>query len=145
MLPNRSFVVVIDDSATIRNIVADMLTAHGYQSLAAETVELALRDLGRKDFDIAIVDIFMPGMGGIEGIRAIKDTWPEVKIVAISAGHAGMDRKKTLRAAALQGADRTLEKPFTEEELIGAVEELLAQAESEKQAPDGDENEAAAL
>ncbi len=69
----------------------------------------------------------MPGMGGIEGIVRIKKNWPDIKIIAISAGYEGMDKEKTLKAAALRGADRVLPKPFSEEELTGVIGELLTE------------------
>ena len=131
MALDRKFILVIDDSSTIRTLVAEMLSQHSYQTLESETVELVLIDMERIKFDLVVIDIFMPGMGGIEGIARIREKWPDVKIIAISAGVGEMDKEKALRAAALQGADMTLAKPFTEEELIGAIDELLSGSGSE--------------
>ncbi len=134
MVNDRKFILVIDDSSTIRALVADILHKNGFETLEAETVELALMDLERKRFDMAVVDIFMPGMGGIEGIAKIKQDWPEIKIIAISAGTDGMDKEKTLKAASIQGADMTLSKPFEEEDLLAAVNGLLDEAEGQPEA-----------
>ncbi len=125
MALDRKRILVIDDSSTIRSLVGDMLSKNGYQTLEAATVEIVFDDMGRMHFDLAIIDIFMPGMGGIEGIAKIKGNWPDIKIIAISAGFEGMDKDKALRAAALQGADGVLAKPFTEEELTGMIGEVL--------------------
>ncbi len=127
----RTYVLVIDDSSTIRTLLANMLSKHRLQVLAAESVELALLDLDRKDFDLVITDIFMPGMGGIEGIEKIRACWPDIKIIAISGGYQAMGKEKALKAAAIQGADRTLTKPFTEEEMMAAIGELLGTGEGE--------------
>lgn len=127
----RTYVLVIDDSSTLRTLLADMLSKHQLQVLVAESVELALLDLDRKDFDLVIIDIFMPGMGGIEGIEKIHVCWPDIKIIAISGGYQAMGKEKTLKAAAAQGADRTLTKPFTEEEMMAAIGELLGTGEGE--------------
>ncbi len=134
MALDRKFILVIDDSSTIRTLVAEMLSQHGYQTLESETVELVLIDMERIKFDLVVIDIFMPGMGGIEGIARILEKWPDVKIIAISAGVGEMDKEKALRAATIQGADVTLAKPFTEEELIGAIDELLSGSGSEGEA-----------
>ena len=67
----------------------------------------------------------MAGMGGIEGIRKIRDLGYNVKIIAISAGHAGMDKSQTLKAATMQGADAALAKPFEEEDLIAVINDLI--------------------
>ncbi len=127
----RTYVLVIDDSSTLRTLLADMLSKHQLQVLVAESVELALLDLDRKDFDLVIIDIFMPGMGGIEGIEKIHVCWPDIKIIAISGGYQAMGKEKTLKAAAAQGADKTLTKPFTEEEMMAAIGELLGTGEGE--------------
>ena len=126
MALDRKFILVIDDSSTIRTLVGEMLSKHGYQTLESESVELVFTDMERIEFDLVVIDIFMPGMGGIEGIARIRENWPDVKIIAISAGVGEMDKEKALQAATLQGADRTLAKPFTEEELIGAIDGLLS-------------------
>ncbi|MDA1090388.1 MAG: response regulator [Proteobacteria bacterium] len=125
MANKRKTILVIDDSSTIRSIVADMLSKNGFQTLEAETVEVVFTDMERMHFDLAVIDIFMPGIGGIEGIAKIKERWPNIKIIAISAGVEGMDKNKALRAATIQGADRALAKPFTEEDMMAAVNELL--------------------
>ncbi len=130
MNEERKHAIIIDDSGTIRTILADMLNKHGFQTLAAETMELAFMDIKRQQFDIAIVDIFMPGMGGIEGIRKIHKTYENVKIVAISAGHDAMNKDQALKAALLQGADAVLAKPFEEEDLMTVVNDLLGQDEA---------------
>ncbi len=122
---SRDFVLIVDDSATIRSLLADMLSRNGYQTLVAENMELGLQDAGRTNFNLAIVDIFMPGMGGIEGIAKIREINPAAKIIAISAGHGDMEKSKTLQAAAIQGADATLAKPFEEEELMAVINELI--------------------
>ncbi len=131
MAINRKRVLVIDDSSTIRSLVGDMLSKNGFQTLEAAAVEIVFEDMNRMHFDLAIIDIFMPGMGGIEGIARIKKNWPDIKIIAISAGHEGMDKEKALKAAALQGAERVLPKPFTEEDLIGSIGEMLNEGAEE--------------
>ena len=102
-----------------------MLANNGFQTLEAETVESVLSDLARIHFDLAVIDIFMPGMGGIEGIAKIKEIWTDIKIIAISVGVGEMDKNMALKAAALQGADRALAKPFTDEDMMAVVNELL--------------------
>ncbi len=132
MAIDRKHILVIDDSSTIRSLVGGMLSKNGHQTLEAATVEVVFDDMNRMHFDLAIIDIFMPGMGGIEGIARIKENWPDIKIIAISAGFEGMDKEKTLKAAALQGADSVLAKPFTEEDLIGLIGELFDPEEAEE-------------
>lgn len=125
MLKKRKTILVIDDSSTIRAVVADMLSQNGFQTLEAETMEAVFADMARMHFDLAVIDIFMPGMGGIAGIAKIKERWPKIKIIAISAGVEDMDKNKALKAATLQGADQALAKPFTDDDMMVAVDGLL--------------------
>ena len=134
MVNKNTFILIIDDSSTIRTFLADVLSRNGFQTLVAETMELALLDAVRKEFDLAIIDIFMPGMGGIEGISKIRECSPNAKILAISAGYGDMDKMKTLQAASMQGADMTMAKPFEEEELLAAINGLLGDGDEETEA-----------
>ncbi len=131
MVNKNTFILIVDDSSTIRTFLADVLSRNGFQTLAAGTMELALVDAERKEFDLAIIDIFMPGMGGIEGISKIRACSPNVKILAISAGYGDMDKMKTLQAASMQGADMTMAKPFEEEEILAAINGLLGDGDGE--------------
>ena len=125
MIQKRKTILIIDDSSTIRMIVTDMLSKNGFQTLESETMEAVFTDLGRMHFDLAIIDIFMPGMGGIAGIAKVKECWPDIKIIAISAGVDAMDKNKALKAATIQGADLAMAKPFSDDEMMAAVEGLL--------------------
>jgi CheY-like chemotaxis protein len=130
MLHKRKTILVIDDSSTIRAFVAGLLSKNGFQTLEAETMESVFADMARMHFDLAVIDIFMPGMGGIAGIAKVKECWPDIKIIAISAGVDEMDKNRALKAATLQGADQALAKPFTDDEMIAAVDELLEAEEA---------------
>jgi CheY-like chemotaxis protein len=130
MLHKRKTILVIDDSSTIRAFVAGLLSKNGFQTLEAETMESVFADMARMHFDLAVIDIFMPGMGGIAGIAKVKECWPDIKIIAISAGVDEMDRNRALKAATLQGADQALAKPFTDDEMIAAVDGLLEAEEA---------------
>lgn len=134
MAIKNTFILIIDDSSTIRTLLADILSRNGFQTLIAGTMELALQDAERKEFDLAIIDIFMPGMGGIEGILKVRESNPDIKILAISAGYGDMDKDKALQAASMQGADMTLAKPFEEEELLAAINGLLGDGDEETEA-----------
>ena len=130
MLHKRKTILVIDDSSTIRAFVAGLLSKNGFQTLEAETMESVFADMARMHFDLAVIDIFMPGMGGIAGIAKVKECWPDIKIIAISAGVDEMDKIRALKAATLQGADQALAKPFTDDEMIAAVDGLLEAEEA---------------
>ncbi len=126
MRKRHRYILVIDDSATIRAIVGNMLSKHQHQVLMAESVELALNDFEWMQFDMVITDIFMPGVGGIKGIARIREKWPDIKVIAISGGFKGGHKESALEAARRIGADLALGKPFSEEELMAGVDNLFA-------------------
>ena len=92
-------------------------------------MELAFVDFSNMKIDGVITDIFMPGMGGIEGIITIRKRWPRVAIIAMSAGLCANTREDALKAASRIGADAVLSKPFTKDQLIETLVGLVGVAE----------------
>lgn len=123
----RRRIVIMDDSRTQRKIMTSCLTCPNYEIVGAESVEEAFGNKTLTRADVAIVDIFMPGIGGIEGIRRIRTEWPNIRILAVSGGwdQAGMSGAQAAEAARRIGADFALAKPFPPEVLKGAIAHLL--------------------
>ncbi len=68
--------------------------------------------------DVVITDIFMPGMGGLKGMKSIKATWPRVKILAMSAGiEDRVSDTDALNATRRLGVDAQISKPFSADDL----------------------------
>jgi CheY-like chemotaxis protein len=118
----RNRVFIIDDDAMLRDVISVMLEKNGYLTVTADSMEPVLSL--DTPVNLIIIDIFMPGMGGIEGIQRVREKWPDAKILSISAGWKSMDKKKALEAAGQVGADFILAKPFTEEDLLKALTEI---------------------
>ena len=126
----RLHVLVVDDSAVVRRICGNALNEIGARVTLADTMERALDRLDISVIDVVVTDIFMPGMGGIEGMMRIREAWPGVGIVAISGGINGMDAASALKAAARIGADRAIGKPFANAALVSAVWEAARAADA---------------
>lgn len=113
-------VLFVDDEDAIRTLAKDALTNAGYVFDEAADGAEAVAKLERRPYDVAVVDIIMPGREGVETIVEIKSRWPGVYVVAISGGgRVGPD--DFLRLAKMLGADTTLKKPFRFTELIAAI------------------------
>lgn len=127
-------VLVIDDDEGVANVIWSVLEREGYRVTVADRMEQALIVLGQKGdrCDLVLTDIFMEGMGGIEGIRRIRAARPEVRIIAISGGWGAIDGATALRAAAEVGADDAICKPFRADELREKVARLLDAADSNR-------------
>lgn len=121
----KPIVLVVDDDSEISELIVDGIAKMGFQCVVASRFEDALPLVEDKNLVIAIVDIFVPGIGGIEGIRQIKMLNSNCRILAISGGFRRMNGADALRAADIVGADGVLPKPFRPSELCAVVEELL--------------------
>jgi CheY-like chemotaxis protein len=114
-------ILVVDDSAGLREIISIGLRANGYEVSQAPDGRRAL-DLQREQpYEVIVTDLFMPEMDGIETIQTLRQEFPGTAIVAIS-GVPTKTGADFLEVAAKLGADRVLRKPFTIPELVRAVE-----------------------
>jgi DNA-binding NtrC family response regulator len=122
----KKHVLIIDDSATIQRLASGILAGAGYHVSTAETMEDAFERIDIANLHLAIVDIYMPGIGGLEGIKKLRATWPKLKLIAISAGIGSDDAQSILASAAEMGADAELPKPFDRETLVSLADKLVA-------------------
>ena len=125
-----SRILVVDDDATIRESIRIALTSGGFDVVAVEGGEHALELFPRMACDGAIVDLLMPGMDGLETIRALRALSPGLPIVIMSGAlaHADVAAPDFLRMACrLHGVAR-LAKPFTLAELLRTVRDSVAVA-----------------
>ncbi|MBF0247075.1 MAG: response regulator [Alphaproteobacteria bacterium] len=125
MLQQKHIVLVIDDSATIRKLVGDILTKNNFQAVVAESVEFALENFSTMNVRVVVTDLIMPGIGGLAGISFLRSHWQDVGIVAMSAGSKMMGPRELLKAAREVGAHRILQKPFSDASLLESVNSLL--------------------
>ncbi len=124
-LKRRPCILVIDDDSDITEFIAVVLSAQDYQVTVAHSVEEGLVGFATLEYDVVFMDLFMDGVGGIEGIKVIRKSASEVPIVAISAGYRDMPPDDALKAALKIGADKALAKPFTADDLAHLTAEVL--------------------
>jgi len=116
-------VLVIDDDATVRAGIRRVLENAGCDVIEAETGEAGLDCFRNDRVDVTIVDIVLPGVGGVETIAALRRHEPDAKIIAIS-GFINGD-VEALAEAKRQKANVALVKPFTSKILIGSIRRYL--------------------
>jgi CheY-like chemotaxis protein len=97
------------------------LTGAGHHVVLASDGREAMELVERHKFHLVITDLVMPNREGIEVIRQLRQAHPKLKIIAVSGAFGG----RFLRAAAMLGADATLAKPVTPDQLLDAVRRLL--------------------
>ena len=121
----RPRILVIDDDGDITDFIGVVLSARDYQVSIAHTVEEGLVGFATLEYDVVFMDLFMDGVGGIEGIKVIRDSASDALIIAISAGYKDMTPDDALKAALKIGADKALAKPFTADDLALLTAEVL--------------------
>lgn len=119
MIQNRS-ILIVDDEPQIRRVLKTSLGSQGARVFAVETGELALELLRHETVDVVLLDLNMPGMGGLETCRAIRAAW-DMPIIILSVRDSGTDKVDALDA----GADDYLSKPFSFEELMARTRAAL--------------------
>jgi DNA-binding response OmpR family regulator len=114
----RANILVVDDEPAARLSLAELLSLEGYEVAAAASGEEALGLLSESPFDLAIVDLKMPGMDGMEVVDALQKRTPDTVIIMLTA-HGTLE---TAVQAMRQGAHDYLLKPANVNEIIASVE-----------------------
>lgn len=114
-------ILVVDDESGVRDLVSDALRIAGHEPTCASDGEEGLTLLRRSAYDLAIVDINMPGVDGFSFVEALRERGEGTPILLLSARDSAPDVTRGLRA----GADDYVRKPFGLEELLLRVEAIL--------------------
>lgn len=109
-------ILVVEDDAPVRNLIATTLKAHDYRFITTGTGEGAVMEAASHNPDIILLDLGLPDIDGVEVIRRIR-SWSNVPIIVISARSEDNDKIDALDA----GADDYLTKPFSVEELLARL------------------------
>jgi CheY-like chemotaxis protein len=118
-------VIFIEDDPMNRRVVGDMLSVAGATMTEAESGEIGLKLIDESNFDMALIDLRMPGMDGITAIQQIRardDGKATLPIIVVTADTAIDLRERCLAA----GADEVLFKPVAMDALFEAMGRILA-------------------
>ena len=130
---HMSRILLIDDEEAIRAPTARLLELMGHEVLTAGDGEVALKIWREQGADLVITDLCMPDMSGLELIVQLRAFAPDLAVLAMSGGLESQ-RLDLLGTASKAGPIRTLQKPFTIDELRSVVGELLQPQYRAKQA-----------
>ena len=104
-------ILIVDDEPDIRRSLSGVLEDEGYAAHAVESGEACLDELGRQPFELVLLDVWLPGMDGMETLTRIQETpLPERPVVVMISGHGNIE---TAVKATKLGAFDFLEKPLT--------------------------------
>ena len=118
-MPRR--ILVIEDDSAIRRGIVDALRFKGYEPLEAGNGRDGLRMAQGGDCDLVLLDLVLPGPGGMEILRAVRESRPTLPVIILTAKGEENDRVQGLAG----GADDYVVKPFSVKELLARVEAVL--------------------
>jgi two-component system KDP operon response regulator KdpE len=123
-LPTIGRVLVTDDDSDIRRVLRSTLISLGFDVAEASNGEQALKQIEAHSFDVVLLDVNMPGMGGIEACRQIRKKAPRLQILMVTVRDREEDKIKALDA----GADDYITKPFSMPELAARIRSAVRRA-----------------
>src|ERR1035438_3717450 len=127
MFTRQANVLVVDDEPSLRKVFRTSLTANGFVVEEARSGEEAIDMLPQHPFDLVLLDINMPGIGGVEACREIRALAPKVGILMVTVRDAENDMVRALEA----GADDYVTKPVRFRELVARMRAVLRRLESD--------------
>jgi len=121
-------VLVVDDQHFVRSTISFILKAQGFEVVEVERGADALRLLEDTKFDLAIVDIYMPGMDGVKIIKLMRERTPDLPVIAMSGVQLNASDKTALDYFSMSpelSKIPCLKKPFKPNELMSAIQKVI--------------------
>lgn len=120
MVMKKTRILAVDDDPEILRLIRRILEIEGFQVTIANSSETALQEMKREQFDLALLDLMMPGIDGISLCRYIRG-FSTLPIIFLTARVSDEDKVKGLDA----GADDYITKPFSTREVLARVRAVL--------------------
>ncbi len=118
-------IIVIDDTDAMRYSLRAALEEAGHEVVEARDGDEGSRLLSADSFDLAIVDIWMPGLDGISLLKQVRRRNPELSVIIITGGGSQAPLRESKLLAEAHGADAVFIKPFEDDALLQNIDRLL--------------------
>ena len=115
-------ILCVDDEHAIRTLLKSQLEQEGYDVDMAEDGDVAIGKLEKSPFDVVLLDIRMPKVGGIEVLKHIRDSGMKPRVIMLTA----VDDLTIAMESVRLGANDYLTKPFDTEDLFSAIRRISA-------------------
>lgn len=127
MQPNTAQLLIVDDDEAVGRVLAALLAQAGYRTTWVASAEAALTAIDKRPYDMVLSDVRMPGASGLDLLRTLRQRFPELPVVLLTA-HATV----TMAVEAMrEGASDFIQKPFEREEILFVVKKVLSIAQPE--------------
>jgi DNA-binding NtrC family response regulator len=124
LIPDKPHVLVVDDEPNVRKVLGALLEQAGYHATRAASAEEALALVRAQDPDVVISDLKMPGLDGLGLLRRLKEGFPEIPVILLTAHGTIEGAVEAMKHGALD----FLTKPFEKERVLEVVGKALAQS-----------------
>jgi DNA-binding NtrC family response regulator len=121
-------ILVIDDDENIRKVLETILEDEGYIVETAETAKKGIEESEKAFYNLALIDVRLPDMEGIELLSKLRSTKPKMRKIIIT----GYPTLQNAAAAVNKGADAYVMKPFEVDKILQTIREQLKKQEEEK-------------
>jgi DNA-binding NtrC family response regulator len=118
---SKGKILVIDDEDIVLMSCHRALTPEGYDVKTAKSGVEGLKMLENEPFNVALIDVKMPDMDGMEVLKKIKERWPDVAVIIIT----GYSAIATAVSSIKLGAFDYIEKPFTPDGILSVIKKAL--------------------
>jgi two-component system, OmpR family, KDP operon response regulator KdpE len=122
-------ILIVDDEADLRRALRATLSALGFETIECATGEAAIQEIPKRTLDAVLLDVNMPGMGGIEACRRIRKTHPRIQLLMVTVRDSEEDKVRALEA----GADDYITKPFSIPELTARIRAAVRRNRADQQ------------
>ena len=122
-------IIIIDDDKSIRQVLKTILEQEGYTVDTADTGKQAILKTNEKAYNLALIDMRLPDIDGIDLVLKIKDTTPRMRKIIVT----GYPTIQNAMEAVNRQADAFILKPFDVERVLQTIREQLMKQDEEKQ------------
>jgi DNA-binding response OmpR family regulator len=131
----KAAILIVDDEPDVREVLEEYFVRHGYEATGAENALAARSNAAKQRYDIALIDIHMPGEDGLSLARHLRERYAGMAIVMLTSAATVVDRIVGLE----MGADDYVPKPFDPRELLARVKSVLRRTSSSARGDIGSE------
>ena len=121
MAKSVPLILVVDDESLLRSMLTQILKRLDYESVAVHSAEAAMGVLKSQSFDLALLDISLPGKSGVDLLEHVAESYPDTAVIMVTGNDELTTALQTLRS----GAYDYVAKPFQEDELATCIERAL--------------------
>jgi two-component system response regulator AtoC len=128
-MDSEARILIVDDDENIRKVLMAILEDKGYNMVAVGTAREAIKKTEKDCYNLALIDIRLPDMEGIDLLTKIRETTPRMRKIIIT----GYPTLQNAVDAVNRGADAYIMKPFDVERVLSTISEQLRKQEQEKE------------